>query len=278
MGNALLALGRAHDAAIQYETAARWWPEKREVYRKKLDAFFAQQAAHPTEAMRLYGQAVTLEHSQVGPLLPEVLDLLHKAVTLEPKNVVIRRELVRVLFERQERERGDAIREARALLALSPDDTVGHALLAVLLVNSDTDVNLDEVQYHLNQAKADPTMASVVYYGAGRLALRRNQSDAALVALRTARRLAPDSDPICYALAQAEHLYGSKEIADRLFKEYAQRRAKKSEEVELLRSIGQNPDQPTLYRKAITFYQQNGQVAQAAAIQREFQRRFKAVP
>jgi hypothetical protein len=48
--------------------------------------------------------------------------------------------------------------------------------------------------------------------------------------------------------------------------------------VELLRSIGQNPDQPALYRKAITFYQQNGQVAQAAAVQREFQRRFKAVP
>jgi cellulose synthase operon protein C len=279
MGDALLAQGLAREAALEYETAARWRPEKRAEFKKRLDAFFARQAAAPTEAMKLYAQAVATDQSRLGPRSTgnQVRDLLQRAITLEPKNTQIRREWVRILFERREREA--AITAARELLEISPDDTVGHALLAVLLVEKAvTEAEFNVVQGHLNRAKSDPAMSGVVYYGAGLLNLRRRQNDAALVALKKAFEIAPESDPVVYALAQAYRANGKEAEAKRFFAEYQRRQDEKQAEVDLLKRVADNANQPAPYRELVAFYRKRGLTAQAEAVRQEFRRRFKAEP
>jgi Tfp pilus assembly protein PilF len=150
--------------------------------------------------------------------------------------------------------------------------------LGVLLVETaSTEEEFNTVQFHLNKAKSDPVMSPTVYYGAGSLALRRQQPDAALVALRKAREMAPDSDPIRYALAQAERLNGNAKEAEKLLREYQNNQKEKQAEVDLLKRIADNPDQPGLYQDAIAFYEKRGRSAQVAAIRQEMRRRFKAV-
>jgi tetratricopeptide (TPR) repeat protein len=275
LGNALLATGQAREAALHYQKVLEWWPDKSTLYKNKLDAFFAVRRKNPSPAMKLYLEALQIERQRLGPRasINPVKDKLLKAVALEPGNTEIRRELLRILVERNEPK--EAMPVAEELLRQSPEDTIAHALYGVMLA----DIATNEVEYkraegHLARAKPDPTMQATLYYGVGQLAIRRKKPTEAVRYLTMAYQQAPSSDPICFALAQALRLNSQESEAQKLLQEYQARREEKQKEIDLLTRISESPDKKVLYQEAIQYYEQRGQTEQTVAIQRAMQKRF----
>jgi tetratricopeptide (TPR) repeat protein len=275
LGNALLTTGQVREAALQYQKALEWWPEKRDIYKQKLDNFFAIRRKNPSPAMKLYLEALQIERQRLGPRtsINPVKEKLQQAVALEPNNTEIRRELLRVLFERSEPK--EAMPIAEELMRQSPEDTVGHALYGMMLADKATnEAEYKVAEAHLARAKPDPTMQATLYYGAGQLALKRQKPEEAVGYLTQAYQAAPTSDPICYALAQALQQTGKKTEAQKLLEEYQSRRAEKQEELNLLTRISEAPNEKKRYDEAILFYKERGKTEQSVAIEQAMQKRF----
>lgn len=280
-GNALLAMGYTHEAAAKYAQTAGWWPEKMPLYQRKLAETYRQRRLHPSEAEKLYAQALTLEHAGLGTALnaERVQALLERAVALDPKNTDCLRYLLRVFMRRHELV--EAEQTARALLALSPEDGLGNAMLALLLVqNANSEQGLAEVASYLQKAEQVASVESAVmptvHYGQGILALRRHQPQEAVRLLRLAATEDPSAEAIYYQLAQAERMSGNVAGATKAQAELARREERKRQELDLLRRIAVQPDDRQRYTEAIRFYDQHGLKAQAAAVAAAMRQRFGA--
>jgi tetratricopeptide (TPR) repeat protein len=280
-GNALLAIGQTHEAAVKYAKAAGWWPEKMPLYQQKIADCVRQRKQHPSEAEKLYAQAVALRRASLGAALnaDRVQSLLERAVTLEPGNTDYRRALLRLLVRRHEPV--EAEQAARELLVLSPEDGTGHAMLAlILLQRSDSENDLAEVEAHLNQAERvgmeESAILPTVHYGQGVLAMRREQAREAVRLLRLAAAEDPSADATYFQLAQAESLAGNLAEAAKARTELSTRQERKQEQRDLLNRIVEKPNDRQRYVEAIRFFTRCGMKAQADAVEIEMRRRFGA--
>lgn len=278
MGDALLALNRPREASIYYQTVGEWKPSLLPLFEQRIQACYARRSNPLTEAERAYQQALQLKRSRLGPALTtdEVVTLLQKATTLAPEVTDYRRALVRAYVERRENDK--AIATARKLWALSPEDTMNRALLAVaLLESSGTEAEFAEIFAHLNAAWPDPSARPMVHYGRGLLALRRNKAVEAVSELKKAVELDPDAEPTWYQLSRAYQQLGDPAKAQESLALFKKKQAEKQEEVALLGAIAEQPNRRELYDKAITFYEKRQGYAQANAIRAERKRRFKTL-
>jgi tetratricopeptide (TPR) repeat protein len=278
-GNALLAVGQTHEAAVKFAKAAGWWPEKMPLYRQKIAECLQQRKQHPSEAEKLYVQAIALRRASLGAAFNADREqtLLERAVALEPGNTDYRRALLRLLVRRHEPV--EAEQAARELLALSPEDGLGHAMLAiVLLQRSDSSRDLSEVETHLNLAERVGTEESAVlptiHYGQGVLALRRHQIQEAVRLLRLAAAEDPSAEATYFQLAEAERLAGNVAEATKVRAELSARQERKQEELDVLNRIVAQPNDRQRYVEAIRFFTRCGMKAQADAVETEMRRRF----
>ncbi len=269
-GSALLAMDQPHEAAIKYAKAAGWWAEKMPLYRRRIADYYRQRKQHPAEAERAYAQAVALQNERLG--LPYNVDqvkaLLVRAVALEPQNTDYRRALLRVLVSRHELAEAEAT--ARDLLALSPEDGLGHAMLAlILLEKAGADRSLPEVEAHLKTAdqiaEEDASVLPAVHYGQGVLALRRGQATEAVRLLRQSAQEDP-ADLTCYQLAQAERMAGDTAAAAQTMQAFSTRVDRNRQAIDLMKRIAARPDDRQRYLDAFRFYTRHGMKTQAAAM------------
>jgi tetratricopeptide (TPR) repeat protein len=170
LGNALLGLGRAHEAALQYDKAIVVRPQRYAALKARLERFWAERERNPTPADRAYRTAVRMERTQVGPrtLTPEVEAMARQAVDLEPTNLDYLRYLLRVQVGL--RKTDAAVDTANRLLERFPGDAEAHAWLGMFL--ADRAAGADEMaaaEEHLKQAKAasSPSTAATRHYGLG---------------------------------------------------------------------------------------------------------------
>ncbi len=223
-GNGLLAMGRAHEAATEFSKAAGWWTARLPLYRRAIADYYRQRRLHPSEAEKLYQQALALDRSRSGVShnVDQVKLLLRRAVELEPENTDYRRAMLRVLVHRHELP--EAERAARDLLALSPEDGLGNAMLAVILLEkSGSDLVLPEVEAHLAAASEDATVHPTVLFGQGIVALRKGNGREAVRLLHRSASEDP-ADMTYYQLAQAERMAGNMVEAARIIQALESRR------------------------------------------------------
>jgi len=273
-GNGLLAMGQAHEAAVKYAKAAAWWPEKRPQYEHYIADFYRQRKQNPSEAERCYQEAIALERERMGLAfnIDKVKVLLERAVALDPKNTDYRRYLLRALMNRH--EKGEAEQAARQLLALSPEDGLSHAMLAILLLDkASSDQALAEIDTHLNAAEEEAGILPTVHYGQGVLALRRHQATEAVRLLRLSAQEDP-ADLTYYQLAQAERMAGNTSEAEKILALLATRTDQNRQAIALMQRISEQPTDRQRYVDALRFYAQHGMKAQADAIETEMLRRF----
>jgi tetratricopeptide (TPR) repeat protein len=273
-GNALLAMGQPEEASVKYARAAGWWPEKMPLYRRRIANYYRQRRQRPSEAEKLYEQAFALERIALG--LPFNIDkvkaLLERAVALEPRNTDFRRYLLRVLVRRH--ELAEAEQTARTLLALSPEDGLGHGMLAVLLLEkADSERCLPEVEAHLKAAEEEGTVLPTLHYAQGVLALRRQQAQQAVRLLRQSADEDP-ADLTYYQLAQAERLAGNTADAAKTMAKFSAHVARNRQAIERMKRIADRPDDRQRYADAIRYFAQHGMKAQAAVVETEMRRRF----
>lgn len=274
MGDTLLALNRPREASLFYQRVASLEPQKRAQFKAKLQAAYEERTKSGGEAEKVYQEARRLQESRIGPSLTidPVVALLEKAVTLAPEITDYRRELVRAYVERRENDK--AIHEGRTLLALSPEDTLNRALLAVALLETAQEKDTPELVAHFNAAFPDPVARPMVHYGRGVLALRRKKGEEAVAEFQKALSLDPLSESTWNLLSQAFHLTGDDKGARLALQEFKRIQTDKKAEVDVLKPIADEPNRRELYDKAIAFYEKRGGQAQANAIRLEQQRRF----
>jgi tetratricopeptide (TPR) repeat protein len=278
-GNALLAEGQTRDAAVKYARAAGWLPDKMSLYRSKIEEGIRRRRERPTEAEKLYAQALALEQASLGTPINAgaIQELLERAIAHDPRNTDCRRTLVQLLMRRN--ELSEAERAARELLRLSPEDVTGNAMLAVLLLRTaQSEAHFSEIESCLKLAEQwlheDPAPLSTVHYGKGVLALRRQQYLEAVNFLRMAAEEDPSAEATYYQLAQAERLAGNVAAADKAQAEVTRQQTQKQKALTLLNRIAEKPDDRQRYEEAIRFFTQNGMPGQASAVKREATRRF----
>ncbi|HZO90288.1 MAG TPA: tetratricopeptide repeat protein [Chthonomonadaceae bacterium] len=271
MGNVLLGVGQPRDAAAYYDRARTYHPERFQIYCDRIARFFRQQreraASQLSPAERAYRASRELVHAQVGPLHvpPEALRLAEKAVLLEPANPTYLRYLLMLQFDR--RRDKEAIDTAQRLLAIAPQDTRAHALLAILLVDRATSPqDLNAVEAHLQIASTDPSAEATWRYGQGLLALKRGDNLRAVRELQRALELDPEPTVTYYKLAQAQARVGQKEAAAHNLAIFRKRQAQKLSEAEALRLLAAKPEDADRYRRAAALFDAHGRHQEAEAI------------
>jgi tetratricopeptide (TPR) repeat protein len=285
LGNALLGAGRPREAAASFDKAAGWWPHRFDAYRDRLERFHRRRAvtvaaaaaavARPAE--QAYRESRRLLGGQVGPIqiTPEMETLAARAVSLEPADLRYLRHLMTIQVQQRNRAAA-AIATGERILALAPDDAKTHALLAVLLAENAAATSTDfaRIESHLERAAADPAAAATRSYGQGLLALRREQGSAAVAALKRAAELDPQPDVTYYKLALAQKMAGDAAAADRTMALFRNRRERRQQEADALRSLAQQPDRPQAYARAAALFDAHGRSADAEAIRSAAARRF----
>lgn len=277
LGNALLGVGQARQAAVSYQKAANWMPENTPAYKKKLEAFFQKQTRANTPARAAFLRARQLENQQFGPkrITPEIETLAARAVALEGDNVEYLGYLLKVQMER--RQNAEAERTARRILALAPEDGRAHVRLALLLVDkAATEAQFTAVESHLDAARYDSSTDGTATYVKGVLALRRGDGKLAVRHLREAVRYDPNTDVTYYKLMLAETMQGNKAEAVRARATFQQMQRYKFEESEVLGNIALKRNEADQYRRAIRYYESRKLFEQANAIRAEAVRRFGA--
>lgn len=211
LGNAYLATNQGSLANRHYAEAVNLNPHRRSFLERKMKQYFARRAANPPPGELAYRKARRLAEASTGGGSGAASDaverLARKAVDLEPTNPDFLRYLMRVQMARKNNDL--AVQTAGRLLSIAPEDAEAHALLGMLLVEkADEPEEYAVIEEHLKAAAADPSVASSRYLGLGLLALKRQQGDKAVRALRKAARLEPSSKTIRYQLARAEKMAG----------------------------------------------------------------------
>lgn len=267
LGNALLGIGKLHQAGLEYDKVVGWEPERRPILKKKLEDFVSVSAKHPSLAEQAYREAKNMAQEQVGPrqMTPEVEALAKRAVALEPSNPIYAWFLMEVQIAQKEKE--EAILSARNLLRIVPRDTRGNALLGLLLAEkAKTDTDFKEASKYLKQAATDPLVKATYHYGLGVLALRQNQGEAAVRELKLAVEYDPKSDVGYYQLALAQKMIGDSTASAKSLSIFTKRQEAKKQLSNALGDIAQHPDEFKLYERAATLYEANDLKDQAQAI------------
>ena len=271
LGNALLGVGKAREAAASYDTACVYWPEKFPVYKKRLAAYYEkvrqEKARAPlTPAEQAYQKSRAIIGTQVGPLLvtPEAEALAREAVSLEPKNPVYLRYLLQMQFKVKKIE---AIETAKRLLAVAPNDGLTHALLAVLQIDrANTPEALSEARQHLVAAESDPSADATRHYGLGILALHQRDGATAVRELKQAQKLDPNAEMTGYKLFFAYQMVGNKADAARALAESQKRRKVRGAEADALKKLAENADRREAFVEAAHVFDANGHHAEAQII------------
>jgi tetratricopeptide (TPR) repeat protein len=269
LGNVLLVMGQAHEAATEYATAATWWPTRFPAYQARLARFSLthQEGTPPTDpAEQAFLASRDLMRGLLAPIrIPtEALVKAHEAVRLAPQNPIYLKHLLTLLF--LQHENTEAIAVANKLLAVSPQDSKAHALLGLLLVGQAADeTTLRLAETHLQQADA-PDSEATREYGLGLIAMARKQGDAAIVHLKRAVVLDPEPDVAYYKLALAYNLAERDAEARRAMALYRRRRAEREAESVALHTLGQHDSDPKAYAQAAALFEAHGRHAQAQAI------------
>jgi len=267
MGNVELALGHVDAANEQYKRAVQWMPDRQPAIRKHVTAYYAERAAHPSEAELAYRQARRQMQTQIGPkhATQAVSDLVERAVTLEPDNPSYLQLLLQLQIMRKQNE--EAIKTAYHVLKFIPDDPIVNAVLAVALVDrANTPQDYREVEVHLKKAATDPAVTTTYNYAMGVLALRRHQGAAAVRYLRYAIARDPASEVAYYKLSRAEMMVGDRAASERAMTAFSKRNSQMRKEMIVLGDITQHPEEPDRYRRAIKFYEAAGKSRQATAV------------
>lgn len=279
MGNALLAAGQPRDAAVYYDKARAYHPERFQMYCDRIAKYFREQrqraAAQLPPAERAYRASRDLVHGQVGPLHigPEAIRLAQQAASLEPQNPKYLRYLLMLQFDK--RRYDEAIETANRLLALAPQDTRAHALLAVMLVDhAVTPHDLEAVEQHLQIAATDPAAEATWRYGEGLVAMKRGDNTGAIREFQRALQLDPEPEVTYYKLAQAQMRAGQKKEAERNLAILHKRAAQEVQEGKALHELAVHPDDAARYRTTAALLDSHGRHAQAEAIREAARSRF----
>jgi Flp pilus assembly protein TadD len=229
LGDIFVDLGRLHEAGVCYDRLGDWRKEKRPLYQRRLQEAAARLAASDAPVERLLRQAL----QQAGPDQQEAL--LKQALALEPDHTRCLRALLRLQFVRQEKEA--ALQTARQLVAVSPEDGMGHALLAVLLLegNGEKPPSPDEqreIEGHIQATLPDLSSRPMALYADGLLALRTGQPKRAAQDLELAARLDPSGAAVYRRLAEARTALGDTAGAKQATAEFERRVGAASQERE----------------------------------------------
>jgi tetratricopeptide (TPR) repeat protein len=205
LGDVFVNLGRLHEAGVCYDRLGDWRKERRPLYQKRIQEAAARIAASDAPVERLLRQAQREE----DPAKQEAL--LQQALALDPNHTRCLRTLLRLQFVRQERDA--ALQTARRLVALSPEDGMGSALLAVLLLEGKGDKPLSadeqrEIEGHIQATVPDLSARPMALYADGLLALRTGQPKRAVQDLEQAARLDPSGVAVYRRLAEARTALG----------------------------------------------------------------------
>lgn len=272
LGDAQLAAGRGHEAAVAFAHAAGLAPGRQPEFRARLEAFHRRRAQSPTDAWRLCVEAERRERETLGlPVSrPDVENLLREAVRREPRNTDALRALLRLLYRRD--ARAEALPVAGALLAISPEDGLGLSLrAAILLETPGATPDFKALTLDLAQAIREdaPTEARDAL---GLLSLRRGDAREAVRLFRESAAAAPAGRT--YArLAEACDALGDAKGAGEARLLGARWEALEREGVARLRAVAARPDDRAVYESALRSFQQAGQPARASALRDAWNRR-----
>ena len=224
LGDILLNLGRPHEAAINFERIRDWKAAKRPEYARRIKEVAARLAKSDAPAERLLRQALQESDPTKSALL------LNKALVVEPENTRCLRALLRIQFAQQKREAATAT--AQRLAAISPEDGLSHALLAILALEpangqTPSTQDLQFAETHLKASEYDSSAAPTIYYGFGLLALRRGKTEEAIKALDHAAHLDPNALGVYRKLAEAREKAGDPAGAKQALSEFERRLSQK---------------------------------------------------
>lgn len=244
LGEAQLAAGRGHEAAVAFAHAAGWLPAREADYKARLSAFYQRRAQAPTEAQRLYARALAYEKQTQG--LPLGLDFLketlNQATKSDPQDTDVLRALLRVLYRRGETQ--EALRVAAQLLAITPEDALGLALRATLLLEQPGGTpDRELLNRDLVRALKEERLAPI-YYAQGVLTLQQGKPKEALPILQQALELAREEKTYLRLLETYEKLGDQASL-----RETQQALEKFRQEAKLLEASLQNQNPPLPQRK-----------------------------
>lgn len=206
LGDVLLNLDRVHEAAVLYDEAAQYSPDRASTYRRKIAEYLARRRRNPSPAEKFYQRALARMRASGRPD-DAVLALVRQAVAQEPENTGYLRCLLQLQIRR--RARAQALQTADRLLALSPEDGIAHALAALLLLDeAHNELDFARIEDHLRLAEPDSAAQATSAYAGGLLAVRRGQTQVAVRELRQAAQLDPNSSQVWLQLARIERQAG----------------------------------------------------------------------
>lgn len=225
LGDTLVSLGRLHEAALSYNQIRDWHKERMPIYQQKIAARAAQlaQSRDPAE--------VALREAEIAPDAATTERLLNAALTADRDNTRALRGLLRLQVGQG---RGKEANEtAKRLIALAPEDGLGHALFALLFLQetksrSLTEAEAEAVGRHLHIAEADSSVAGTVSYTQGLLALRLGKHQQAVESLDRAQKLDPDAVAVYPPLAEARKAMGDLSGAERALNEFRRRTSRRT--------------------------------------------------
>ena len=174
LGNAQLAQGRLHEASIAYFAASGGDATRFAPFEKRMGAAKRQLAAHPTPPLLCYKKALEASTAQ------EAEQQLTQALKADPEHTASLRLLLQLQVQR-----GDdsaAQETGQRLLALIPNEGIGSALLAIVLLKKPGSLSqeaLAQIEQLFSNAAADPSAAPILPLGYGLLALQRRDKKAA---------------------------------------------------------------------------------------------------
>ena len=270
LGDALLGTGQFDPAVKEYQSACGWDPSREPVLRTRLlDYVHGREAI----AQAAFEQALTLTRASVGPrpLTPEVLQLVQKAVSIEPKNVLFLRFLMGAQIA--QKHFADAIQTGQSILAIVPRDPSANAQLGVLVLENTQAPDFVQVEKYFQVSANDPKAAPTRHYGLGLLALQRHQPVLAVRELRQAAALDPSADVTYYNLSEAERAAGDSQAAAKFMAIFQQRSQEKQMESQLLSDVGQHSNRFSSYLHLAEYLRAHGQQSQAQAVLAEAHRR-----
>jgi tetratricopeptide (TPR) repeat protein len=229
LGDVFVSLGRLHEAGVCYDRLGDWREAKRPLYQRRLQEAAARLATSDAPVERLLRQALR----EGEPERQEAL--LEQALVLEPDHTRSLRTLLRLQFMRQKREA--AQQTARRLVAVSPEDGMGHALLAVLLLegNGEKPPSADEqreIDGHIQATLPDLSARPMALYADGLLSLRTDRPKRAVQDLELAARLDPNGIAVYRRLAEARTALGDVAGAQKAKAEFERRVSAANQEKE----------------------------------------------
>lgn len=208
LGDAQLALGRLHEAGVAYFAAAGGEEARYAPFARRIAAAQDRLRAAPPPALRLYGRALQ------APTPERAEALLREALKADPEHTAS----LRLLLQLQVRGEADAeaLETGKKLLALVPDEGIGSALVAVVLLKKPAGAEVQaQAEELLGLAGADPSAATILPFAHGLLARQRADPKAALAFFQRASTLDPRSKVVWREIVEVATALGDAATASR---------------------------------------------------------------